>query len=46
MPGQFRYGRLQEAAGVCGGRGRLWVLNVFFVRVDEELMAVYGGDGQ
>jgi hypothetical protein len=46
MPGQFRYGRLQEAADVCGGRGRLWVLNGFLVRVDEESMATYGGDGQ
>jgi hypothetical protein len=26
-PGRFRWGRLNEVAGVCGGRGRLWVLN-------------------
>ena len=29
-PGHFRLGRLNEAAGVCGGRGPLWVLNRFW----------------
>jgi hypothetical protein len=27
IPGHFRLGRLDEAAGVCGGRVELWVLN-------------------
>ena len=27
MPGHFRLGRLNQAAGGCGGRGHLWVLN-------------------
>ena len=43
MPGQFRYGRLQEAADVCGGRGRLWVLNAVLVLESEEL-TVTGSD--
>jgi hypothetical protein len=36
---------LQEAADVCGGRGRLWVLNAFLVlRVDGSI--AIDGDGQ
>jgi hypothetical protein len=27
VPRRFRQGRLKEAAGVCGGRGHLWVFN-------------------
>jgi hypothetical protein len=27
IPGHVRLGRLDEAAGVCGGRVELWVLN-------------------
>jgi hypothetical protein len=37
---------LQEAADVCGGRGRLWVLNAVLVLVGEESMATHRGDGQ
>jgi hypothetical protein len=45
-PELSRYGRLQEAADVCGGRGRLWVLNAFLVRAGGQWVATYGGDGQ
>jgi hypothetical protein len=29
--GHFRLGRLEEAAGACGGRGQLWDFNSVFV---------------
>ena len=45
-PGQFRYGCLQEAADVCGGRGRLWVLNAFLVLRGDGSIAIDGDGGQ
>jgi len=38
IPGHFRLGRLNEAAGVCGGRVELWVLN--WVRDFEQELIV------